>query len=413
MRLRDGARTVTCLTILALVLATPAAAQGPAAAVDTAVKAMSLAAGGTVSVTRSPLSGLATFVSAPPGRAIPAHMDPSAVTPAERAVAFLDAYGQAFGARERLAAPRRGDAAAPTRPAWTTCGSARCTGNPGHGRRALGAPAGLGSRGRERARRSPLPRGLDLRPGVSAEAAIEGARLGLRQGRGARRGGVRHAAPGGLQPRAPGRAPAPDPPGLVRRGDAAPPARVHLDRRAHRRVLLHFNQRPEAREPSVYKAATSASSRHARAHRGGAATGDADADDAYDYSGDTYDYYFDESTDATATTAPGRRSPRPCTTARRPARGARAQNAFWNGTQMVFGDGFSRADDVVAHELTHAVTESSRGPLLLHAVRRPERVLLGHLRRDRGPDERRGHRHARGPLADRRGPAGDGRHPAT
>lgn len=34
-------------------------------------------------------------------------------------------------------------------------------------------------------------------------------------------------------------------------------------------------------------------------------------------------------------------------------------NAFWNGTQMVYGDayGFARADDVVAHELTHAVTE--------------------------------------------------------
>jgi vibriolysin len=39
-------------------------------------------------------------------------------------------------------------------------------------------------------------------------------------------------------------------------------------------------------------------------------------------------------------------------------------NAFWNGTQLVFGDGggvtdaqLSRAVDVVAHELTHAVTE--------------------------------------------------------
>ena len=32
------------------------------------------------------------------------------------------------------------------------------------------------------------------------------------------------------------------------------------------------------------------------------------------------------------------------------------QNAFWNGTQMVFGDGFA-VEDVTAHELTHAVTE--------------------------------------------------------
>jgi thermolysin len=41
-------------------------------------------------------------------------------------------------------------------------------------------------------------------------------------------------------------------------------------------------------------------------------------------------------------------------------------NAFWNGHQMVYGDGdgynfgpFSQASDVVAHELTHAVTEYS------------------------------------------------------
>lgn len=31
-------------------------------------------------------------------------------------------------------------------------------------------------------------------------------------------------------------------------------------------------------------------------------------------------------------------------------------NAFWSGQQMVYGEGFSRADDVVAHELTHGVT---------------------------------------------------------
>ena len=33
------------------------------------------------------------------------------------------------------------------------------------------------------------------------------------------------------------------------------------------------------------------------------------------------------------------------------------QNAFWDGTQMVYGSGFGSADDVVAHELGHAVTE--------------------------------------------------------
>ncbi|MDX6254000.1 MAG: bacillolysin [Frankiales bacterium] len=36
-------------------------------------------------------------------------------------------------------------------------------------------------------------------------------------------------------------------------------------------------------------------------------------------------------------------------------------NAFWNGQQLVFGDGFAAADDVVAHELTHGVTDATSG----------------------------------------------------
>jgi Zn-dependent metalloprotease len=33
------------------------------------------------------------------------------------------------------------------------------------------------------------------------------------------------------------------------------------------------------------------------------------------------------------------------------------RNAFWDGSQLVFGTGFSLADDVVGHELTHGVTQ--------------------------------------------------------
>ncbi|MDQ1664606.1 MAG: hypothetical protein QOH75_637 [Actinomycetota bacterium] len=36
-------------------------------------------------------------------------------------------------------------------------------------------------------------------------------------------------------------------------------------------------------------------------------------------------------------------------------------NAFWDGFQMVYGPGFPRADDVVAHELTHGVTQHTSG----------------------------------------------------
>lgn len=48
--------------------------------------------------------------------------------------------------------------------------------------------------------------------------------------------------------------------------------------------------------------------------------------------------------------------------------GRRYDNAFWNGTQLVFGDGdgqifgrFTKPVDVLAHELSHAVTEHTAG----------------------------------------------------
>ena len=36
------------------------------------------------------------------------------------------------------------------------------------------------------------------------------------------------------------------------------------------------------------------------------------------------------------------------------------ENAFWDGAEMVYGDGFA-VNDVTAHELTHAVTERTAG----------------------------------------------------
>lgn len=46
----------------------------------------------------------------------------------------------------------------------------------------------------------------------------------------------------------------------------------------------------------------------------------------------------------------------------------RFNNAFWNGSQMTYGDGdgnifidFTKADDVIGHELTHGVTQHSLG----------------------------------------------------
>ncbi|HEU5055637.1 MAG TPA: M4 family metallopeptidase [Kofleriaceae bacterium] len=95
-----------------------------------------------------------------------------------------------------------------------------------------------------------------------------------------------------------------------------------------------------------------------RRSEGQGATGDLDVDAAYNNSGSTYDFYNnkwnrDSYNNAGATlTSTVHYSTNYC-------------NAFWNGTQMVYGDGngssclpLARSMDVAAHELTHAVTQN-------------------------------------------------------
>lgn len=96
-------------------------------------------------------------------------------------------------------------------------------------------------------------------------------------------------------------------------------------------------------------------------YEGQPSNGDVAVDEAYDYLGITHDFFWKEyqrdSLDnkgliLTGTVHYGREY----------------QNAFWNGQQMVFGDGdgeifnrFTIAIDVVAHELSHGVTETEAG----------------------------------------------------
>ncbi|WP_409295524.1 M4 family metallopeptidase [Peribacillus sp. SCS-26] len=88
------------------------------------------------------------------------------------------------------------------------------------------------------------------------------------------------------------------------------------------------------------------------------ATYDAPAVDAHYYAGKTYDYYKNTF---------GRNSYNGAGAALKSTvhYGNRYNNAFWDGTQMVYGDGdgstfipLSGGLDVVAHELTHAVTST-------------------------------------------------------
>jgi Zn-dependent metalloprotease len=109
----------------------------------------------------------------------------------------------------------------------------------------------------------------------------------------------------------------------------------------------------DAKSRTVYDANGSTSTGSLARSEGQGATGDADVDNAYDNTGATYDYYA---------SAFGRDS----------YDGAGAElisfvhygvgyeNAFWDGYEMVYGDGFA-VGDVTAHELTHAVTERTAG----------------------------------------------------
>ena len=91
---------------------------------------------------------------------------------------------------------------------------------------------------------------------------------------------------------------------------------------------------------------------------GQGAIGDGPIDDAHDHAGITWDFFWAQegrdSYDAAGATM--------ISTAHHKRN---YDNAFWNGTQMVYGDGdvyfypLSGSLDVVGHELTHAVTEYS------------------------------------------------------
>jgi len=81
---------------------------------------------------------------------------------------------------------------------------------------------------------------------------------------------------------------------------------------------------------------------------------DPDADAAHFYAGDTYDFYSQQhgrdgidGTGATIISTVHWND------------GLNCPNAFWDGSQMVYCDTFSQADDVVSHELTHGVTNST------------------------------------------------------
>jgi Zn-dependent metalloprotease len=90
---------------------------------------------------------------------------------------------------------------------------------------------------------------------------------------------------------------------------------------------------------------------------GGKVKGGTPVTEAYDYSGDTYKY-FKEVHERNSINARGMKLDSTV------HYGEDYNNAFWNGEQMVYGDGdgeifqrFTKCIDVIGHELTHGVTQ--------------------------------------------------------
>jgi Zn-dependent metalloprotease len=125
-------------------------------------------------------------------------------------------------------------------------------------------------------------------------------------------------------------------------------------------VALHFNQVPSARNRRIYDNENNTAydlPGHGpfRTEGQGPVADRADVNAAYDYAGHTYDFYLSQhgrdSLDGAGMDLVS--TVRYCET----TDACPYANAFWDGEQMVYGESYAAADDVVGHEMTHGVTD--------------------------------------------------------
>ena len=119
-------------------------------------------------------------------------------------------------------------------------------------------------------------------------------------------------------------------------------------------VALNFSQLTDARNRRTFDAKNTTTIPTIPARiEAQAATGNADVDTAHDFAGDFYNYFFTEhgrdSFDGLGKTIDS--VVRFCDNT-----GCPMHNAFWNGIRIALGTGYA-IDDVVGHELTHAVVD--------------------------------------------------------
>jgi Zn-dependent metalloprotease len=125
-------------------------------------------------------------------------------------------------------------------------------------------------------------------------------------------------------------------------------------------IVLNFNQIAEAKNrhvcdqnnvPGPYTCTPATAERS----EGDPPTGIGDVDDAYDLSGVVYDFFHNRY----GRDSLNNKGMALISTVRHcdPMFPCPYENAFWDGAQMVYGDGYASADDVVGHELAHGVTD--------------------------------------------------------
>lgn len=135
-------------------------------------------------------------------------------------------------------------------------------------------------------------------------------------------------------------------------------------------IALHFNQIADAKERHVCNdnnkvvdtdenPDNNCTPNKYVLNEGGSPTGNADVDLAYEFSGITYDFYRNtfgrDSLDGKG--LPLVSLVKYCPSEEK----CNFKNAFWDGHQMSYGDGYASADDVVGHELTHGFTQFTSG----------------------------------------------------
>lgn len=122
---------------------------------------------------------------------------------------------------------------------------------------------------------------------------------------------------------------------------------------ARNRIICDLgNAGADLDDPTAYQCSDAPGGPPVVRRENGAPSSVSDVESAYAYLGETYDFYSGlgrDSIDGHGMTM--------AATVRACDQSCPFDNAFWDGDQMVFGPGFTTADDVVGHELTHGVTQ--------------------------------------------------------